>query len=109
MFPLSVPAEELLAAFAPVFTRPVWQHVQVLILGAILTPGKRTVTAALRAVGLADERRFTNYHRVLNRAAWHGWFAAKILLGLLVALLPPGAPLWLLVDENPRAPQRRQD
>jgi hypothetical protein len=51
-------------------------------------------------MGLADERRFTNYHRVLNRAVWQGWFAAKVLLGLLVALLPPGAPLCLLVDET---------
>lgn len=100
MFPLSVPVEKLLAAFAPVFTRPVWQHAQVLLLGAILAPGKRTVTSALRAMGLADERRFTNYHRVLNRAVWRGWFAAKILLGLLVALLPPGTPLVLLVDET---------
>ena len=100
MFALPVPVENLLAAFAPVFSRPVWSHAQVLLLGAILAPGKRTVTSALRAMGLADERRFTNYHRVLNRAVWPGWFAAKVLLGLLVALLPPGAPLWLLVDET---------
>ena len=38
----------LILAFAPVFTKRVWQHVQVLLVGAILAPGKRTVTAALR-------------------------------------------------------------
>ena len=100
MFALPFPVESLLAPFAPVFSRPVWAHAQVLLLGAILAPGKRTVTSALRAMGLAEERRFTNYHRVLNRAVWQGWFAAKVLLGLLVALLPPGAPLCLLVDET---------
>ena len=60
----------------------------VLIMGAILARGKRTVTSALRAIGLAQERHFTNYHRVLNRAVWHASFAAKVLLGCMVALLP---------------------
>ena len=97
---LPVPIQEVLVAFAPLFTRPVWHHAQVLMLGAILARGKRTVTSALRAMGLAQERRFTNYHRVLNRAVWHACFAAKALLGLLVRLLPPKAPLQILVDET---------
>ena len=57
----------VLAPFAPLFSRRVWLHAQVLLRGAILAPGTRTVTAALRAMGQAAERRFTNYHRVLNR------------------------------------------
>jgi hypothetical protein len=97
---LPFPIEEVLLSFAPVFSQPVWRHAQFLILGAILARGKRTVTSALRAVGLAQETHFTNYHRVLNRAVWHGWFAAKVLLGLLVALLPAQAPLLLAVDET---------
>jgi len=100
MFALPVPIEDLLLAFSPLFSRPVWHHAQLLMLGAILTRGKRTVTSALRAVGLARERHFTNYHRVLNRAVWCTWFAAKVLLGLLVALLPAEAPLQVLVDET---------
>jgi hypothetical protein len=100
MFTLPVQIETVLVAFTPVFTQPVWHHAKILILGAILARGKRTVTSALRAAGLAQERQFTNYHRVLNRAVWHGWFAAKVLLGLLVALLPPGSVLQILVDET---------
>lgn len=100
MSALPVTIEDVLVAFAPVFTQPVWHHAKLLILGAILARGKRTVTSALRAVGLAQEDHFTNYHRVLNRAVWHGWAAARILLGLLVALLPPGAPVQILVDET---------
>lgn len=100
MLPLPVEIQEIMAAFAPLFTRPVWHHAQVLILGAILARGKRTVTSALRAIGLAQERHFTNYHRVLNRAVWHASFTAKVLLGRMVALLPPGVPLQILVDET---------
>jgi predicted cupin superfamily sugar epimerase len=100
MSALPVTIEDVLVAFAPVFTQPVWHHAKLLILGAILARGKRTVTSAIRAMGLAQEEHFTNYHRVLNRAVWHGWAAARILLGLLVALLPQGAPVQILVDET---------
>ena len=96
MFTLPVPIETVLVAFAPVFSQPVWHHAKLLILGAILARRKRTVTSALCAVGLAQERHFTNYHRVLNRAVWHGWLVAKVLLGFLVALLPQGSALQLL-------------
>jgi hypothetical protein len=58
----------MLAPFAPLFSRRVWCHAQLLLLGAILAPGARTVTASLRVMGLAMEHRFTNYYRV--RAAW---------------------------------------
>jgi DDE superfamily endonuclease len=83
----------VLAPFAPLFSNRVWSHAQLLLLGAILTPGARPVTAALRAMGLATEHRFTNYHCVLNRATWSALQGSRILLGLLVALLvPPGRP-----------------
>ena len=36
----------LMGAFAPLFSKPVFQHVHVLLVGAILSPGKRTVTQA---------------------------------------------------------------
>jgi DDE superfamily endonuclease len=79
----------VLAAFAPLFSERVWGHAQVLLLGAILTPGPRTVTAALRVMGLAMERHFTNYHRVLNRATWSALRGSQILLGLLMTFLVP--------------------
>ncbi len=60
----------LIVGFAPLFSKPVWKHVQVLLVGAILAPGKRTVTSALRVMGLSRERHFQIYHRVLNRACW---------------------------------------
>lgn len=89
------------APFVPLFSPRVWRHAQVLLLGAILTSGPRTVTAALRAMGLATERHFTNYHRVLNRATWSARQASQMLLGLLItALVPPGAPIILGADDT---------
>ena len=91
----------VLAPFAPLFSKRVWGHAQVLLLGAILTPGARTVAAALRVMGLAAERRFTNYHRVLNRAIWSARQGSRILLGLLITLLvPPGVPIVLGADDT---------
>jgi hypothetical protein len=58
----------LVAPFAPLFAPRVWRHAQVLLGGAILAPGRRTVAAALRVMGLEREPRFERYHRVLNRA-----------------------------------------
>ena len=55
-------------AFAPLFSKPVFKHVKVLLMGAILSPASRTVTNALRVMGLSQEKHFQTYHRVLNRA-----------------------------------------
>ena len=57
----------LLAPFAPLFSKRVWQNAQVLVAGAILAPGRRTVGSALRAVGLDTEERFHRYHQVLSQ------------------------------------------
>jgi DDE superfamily endonuclease len=72
-----------------------------LLLGAILAPGARTVTTALRVMGLSCERHFTNDHRVLNRATWSARQGSRILLGLLVTLLvPSGATIVLGADDT---------
>jgi DDE superfamily endonuclease len=47
------------------------------------------------------ERRFTNYHRVLNRATWSARQGSRILLSLLVTLLvPPEATIVLGADDT---------
>jgi hypothetical protein len=92
---------QVFALFAPLFSGRVWLHAQVLLLGAMLTPGARTVTAALRVMGLAMEPRFTTYHRVLNRARWSARQGSRILLGLLITLLVPlGATIVLGADDT---------
>jgi hypothetical protein len=94
-----MPPLSLLAPFAIAFTAPTFRHVLVLVAGTILASGRRTVAAALRAVGLGDERRFTTYHRVLNRGVWSALVLSRLLLDLLVrTFLAPDAPIELVVD-----------
>src|SRR3712207_4840870 len=90
----------LLNPFVPLFSRRLWPHVQVLLAGAILTPGKRTVSAALRVTGVGQSEQFQRYHRVLNRAVWSGREASRVLLGLLVRTFVPSGPLVIDVDET---------
>ena len=87
--------------FASAFTRPTFEHVLTLIGGTLLASGRRTVTSALRAAGLIDERHFTTYHRVLNRAVWSPLQLSKILLGLLIdAFVATNQPLVIAVDDT---------
>lgn len=90
----------LLAPFAPLFSQPVWRHAQTLLVGAILSPGQRTVSSALRAVGLRNVHTFQAYHRVLNRAVWSSRAASRLLLRLLLATFAPEGPLVLGIDET---------
>ena len=90
----------VILSFAPLFVQRTWQHVEVLLTGAILAPGQRTVASILRITGLARERRFVNYHRVLNRAAWCPRAASRVLLGLLVAAFAPSGPVVLGIDDT---------
>jgi hypothetical protein len=88
------------APFGPLFSTRVFQHVQVLLMGAILAPGKRTVSSALKAMGLDQHKRFHRYHRVLSRAAWSSGEASRVLLELLVEAFVAEGPLVVGVDET---------
>lgn len=99
---LTLPTEmiRLLAPFAPLFSKRVWQHAQVLLTGAILAPGKRTVSSALHAMGLSREKQFHRYHRVLSQAMWSSREVSRVLLGLLVEVFVSEGPLILGIDET---------
>jgi hypothetical protein len=91
----------VILTFTPVFRQQrTWRHAELLRIGAILAPGKRTVTSLLRIAGLSRERRFTTYHRVLNRAVWNPRAAARLLLGLLIAAFAPSGPVVLGIDDT---------
>src|SRR5688572_6962686 len=89
-----------IAPFVPLFSRRVWCHAHVLLVGAILAPGIRTVAAVLRVMGLSRCRLFQRYHRVLNRAVWSGLAVSRVLLGLLVAMFAPTGPIVLGIDDT---------
>jgi len=90
----------VVVAFAPLFSNRVWGHAQVLLAGAILAPAQRTVTAALRVMGLDQIAQFHRYHRVLSRARWSSLAVSQVLLRLLVATFAPTGPLVFGVDET---------
>jgi hypothetical protein len=100
---LSLPSEMIavLQPFAPAFRACTWERVLVLVVGAILVPGHRTVAAILRVMGLARAPHFQNYHRVLNRATWASRALSPILLRLLLdAFVPQEAPVIVGLDEH---------
>lgn len=100
MLPLPSDMIPVLLAFAPLFSAEVFAYVPVLVVGAILAPGKRTVTSILRVMGLAHCPRFQNFHRVLNRDRWSAHKAAGILLQMLVSTFVPLGPVLAAIDEH---------
>lgn len=100
---LTLPQEmmKVILPFVALFSETVWDYAQILLMGAVLAPGKRTVSATLTVMGLKDDPQYQNYHRVLNRAKWCGLTASKILLGLLVQVfVATNVPIIMGVDET---------
>lgn len=98
----TLPAEylSLIQVFAPLFSNSVWFCAKLLLTGAILTTGSRTVTAVLRIMGLSAERHFQNYHRVLRRAVWSSLQASGLLLGFLIVTFAPTGPIVIGIDDT---------
>lgn len=100
---MSLPAEiiPLLEAFRPAFTEPTYQKVLILVVGTILAKGRRTVTAALRILGMEQQGDWSKYHHVLNRGPWDGLLLSSLLLDLIVkTFVAEGGILYLTVDET---------
>ena len=83
---ITIPEEfsKQISEFAPLFSKKVFEHAKVLLTGAILSPGRRTVCSALRSVGLQNDKQFHKYHRVLSLSKWSIHKASQVLLNLLL-------------------------
>jgi hypothetical protein len=90
----------LILVFAPLFSKGVWSAVQVLLAGAILAVGPRTISAVLRVMGLSEEEQFQKYHRVLNRAKWSPIAASRKLMLILIDAFVPEGPLVMILDDT---------
>ncbi|HEX9838737.1 MAG TPA: transposase [Anaerolineales bacterium] len=90
----------MLGGFARRLSKRIWEDAKILLIGAILSPAERTVTAALRVMGLSGEKHFQNYHRVLNRAVWSSLEASRILFGLLINTFARSGPVILGLDDT---------
>lgn len=100
MFDFPIEFSEIMIRFQNLFSKPVFAHAKVLVAGAILTPGKRTVTSALRIMGLSQEKNFPKYHRVLSLSKWSTRKAAIFLLKQLLKGFLPDGPVVLGIDET---------
>jgi len=90
----------VIGAFAPLLSRRVFEPAKLLIVGAILAPGKRTITSVLRVMGRSHDQHFQNDHRVLNRAQWWPLEASHRLVGLLLDAFGPKGPVVMDLDET---------
>jgi len=100
---LSIPSEfqSVISSFSSYFTRPTFDKAVELLLGSIICPASRTVCNVLRTIGLKDSKAFSNYHRVLNRAAWSPFSLSKHLVRLLLTtFLDQGQTPVFGVDET---------
>jgi DDE superfamily endonuclease len=98
---LSEPIMSVWCEFESAFSQPTWNKVQVLIIGTLLARGRRTVTAALRQMGLHEASNFSLYHHVLNRACWSALGLSRRLLVLLVrTCVAVGGELTFVIDET---------
>ena len=98
---MPIACTRVMGILAPVFSRPVWHHVQVRLPGAVLAPGQRTVTARLQSMGRRAAADFQTYHRVLHRAVWSPRTARRWRLRLVVAwCIPRGVVVWGLEDPS---------
>jgi DDE superfamily endonuclease len=98
---LSEPMMSVLCEFESAFSQPPWRKVQVLILGTLLARGRRTVTAALRQMGLHEASNFRLSPHGLNRACWSALGWSRRLWGLLGrTLVAVGGALTFVIDET---------
>jgi hypothetical protein len=89
-----------IVVFAPLFSKRIWEAAQVLLTGAILAVGPRTVSAVLRVMGRSEDAQFQRFHRVLNRAKWSALKASRQLLLVLIHALVPQGPVVMAIDDT---------
>ena len=87
-----------LEPFAAAFGRPAFRRAVVLVAGALLAPGRRTVASVPRVTGLGHAPGFAGYHRLLSEGRWSGLAPAERLLAPLVAAFAPHGPAVVALD-----------
>jgi len=93
--------QDTISHFSFVFRKDVWPKVVILLTGAIICLGSRTVCNLLRSVGLRWEKNFSKHHRLLNQDKWSAKKLSGVLLGLVVnSFIPKGEPIVLGLDDT---------
>ena len=93
--------QRTISCFSFAFRKDVWHKVKILLVGAIICPGSRTVCNVLRSVGLRWERNFPKFHRVLSQDKWSAFQLSNVLFRLVVnTFIPEGEPIVLGIDDT---------
>lgn len=93
-------AVPVLSMFQPAFATPTYHRCLVLLLGAIMTTGRQTITNIFRTVRHHAKGHVSSYHRVLSPRRGSAWELARRLLAFLLAYVVPTGPVWLAGDET---------
>ena len=93
-------AHALVQVLALHFTRPTFQRLSTLLVGALLTTGRRTVANLLRTLRHLAPGHRTDYQRVLSRAPWSGLALGCALMRFLLDHLLPDGPVALVGDDT---------
>jgi len=93
--------QDVISNFSFAFRKDVWRKFELLLLGAVICPGSRTICNLLRCVGLCWEKNFSKYHRFLSQDKWSAQTLSAALLGLLVkAFVAGGSALVFGIDDT---------
>ena len=93
-------AEPLIREFTTAFTRPTYPRFVILLLAAILTTGRRTISNVLRTVRTLAPGHPSTYHRVLSQRRWSSWRLARALAGYILRHWIPEGPVPLCGDDT---------
>jgi DDE superfamily endonuclease len=93
-------ARPVLSSFAPVFYHPTYQRFLVLLVAAVLTTGRRTVSNLLRTAADLAPGHPSSYHRVLSKRRWSSLRLARILAGFILDRWVPDGPICLAGDDT---------
>lgn len=91
---------ELISIFSSSFTKKTFVHCHQLLLGLVLTRGKRTVCSVLRTLGLSKIKNWSVYHKVLSKNKWSALKCSKQLAMLLISTFALSGPLLIAMDET---------
>jgi hypothetical protein len=100
MLHLPSAAKPFFLSFSVAFTKPTFQRILWLAVGAILAMGQRTVTAVLWTLRGIVWGHHSTYHRVFSRASWSLWPLGRILATAVLRLIPEDEPVLVPMDDT---------
>jgi hypothetical protein len=90
----------ILTMLRPTFSTPTYNRFLVLLLGTLLTTGRRTITNLWRTVRHQAPGHASSSHRVWSQRRWSTWVLARAVIRFLLDHVVPPGPVLLAGDET---------